>query len=224
MRYIRIGLLSLMLLAAALMAPALAQGQSSANGSVATGTSRLVFNTTSLTFNGYGYYNTEGKNFTYNVVLESGTAGNTVISVVNSNYLFLNGILLVGNRGYGYPNYSGELRVQVSNFTQPGNYSMILSAAGADPASNATLAIIVLPWRGNLNTTPLAGLLTTVVPNKTTSTYTTAISSITTTIGASSGSSTLGPAGIVWIVVAIVVVIILILLYPRIRERLKYGM
>ncbi len=133
-----------------------------------TGTSQLVLNATSLTFNGYGYYNAEGRNFTYNAVLESGTSGNTFLSVLNRNYLFPNGIILISNNPYGSPNYSRAVRVQIANFTAPGNYSMELALVGADPSPNATLTLVVLPWKGNLNATPLAKGITTAYQTTTT--------------------------------------------------------
>ncbi len=177
-----------------------------------SGISRLMINATSLTFNGYGYYNTAAADISYNALLVNGTSGNTSIQIVAGTAgLYKNGIIAIPTPAYGDPNFSGILKIQIANFTAPGNYSMELALVGADPSPNATLTLVVLPWKGNLNATPLAkftSLSTTSMP-------------FSTTIPASAPA--ISAPDIEAIIAAVVVIVIIILALPAIRRRMKYG-
>lgn len=199
--------LACMAIAMVLIGSAQAQNANSSSASAKAGSSNLVLNATSLTFNGYGYYNTESARVSYTVSLASGKAGATQVTVVNAASLVQNGIIVVDNGPYGKPDYSGIFTVQAANFTRPGNYTIVVAAAGADTSSNVTVALSVLPWMGNLNGTTMKGYL-----------FNTSTTTATTIQYGAWPSSWVQPAITVLAVVAVIVVAYLLL---RFRGRLR---
>ena len=146
----------------------------------ASGISQIRFNSTGINFSqtrlnvtigtyNYAHYSgVDARHITVMVSLVNGTAGNTSISIGNAAALFDNGITITSNstNPYGIPPFSQEFGIQISNFTIPGNYTLILLASGADPSANATLSITVPVWTHTQMVT-----VTTILQNATTTEY-----------------------------------------------------
>ena len=143
----------------------------------ASGISQIGFNSTGINFSqtrsnvtigtyNYAHYSgVDVRHITVLVSLVNGTAGNTLISIGNAAALFNNGIIITSNstNPSGTPPFSQEFGIQISNFTIPGNYTLVLLASGADPSANATLNITVPVWKHTQMVT-----VTTILQNVTT--------------------------------------------------------
>ena len=143
----------------------------------ASGVSQIRFNNTNINFSqtrlnvtigtyNYAHYSgVDVRHITVLVKLVNGTAGNTSILMGNATALFNNGITITSNstNPSGVPPFSQEFGIQISNFTIPGNYTLVFLASGADPSANATLRITVPAWKHTQMVT-----VTTILQNTTT--------------------------------------------------------
>ena len=145
--------------------------------SAASGVSQIRFNSTGInfsqtrsnvtidTYNYAQYSGVDTRHITVLVSLVNGTAGNTSILIGNAAALFNNGITITSNstNPFGIPPFSQEFGIQISNFTIPGNYTLVLLASGTDPSADATLNITVPVWKHTQMVT-----VTTILQNATT--------------------------------------------------------
>ena len=180
-----------------------------------SGISQITFNSTAVNFSQtrmnvtigtyeYAHYSgVDVRHISVLVSLMNGSAGNTTISIDNFASLFANGIAITSNSTNlsSMPPFSQELGIQISNFTPPGNYALILSASGADPSANATLNITVPIWKHTQMIT-----VTTLLPNTTTT---------------EQQPSTQQPLPLSYLVVVVIILIIIAVL-GRLIKRNRY--
>lgn len=109
----------------------------------AQGTSTITISNSSVHIL-VGMYSGTVAYVTYTINLRSGTSGRTGLEPVGVAALTSNGITVNASAGQQDPPYSGNLIVVASPTAKLGNYSLVLSAYGADPSvSNVTLEIVV---------------------------------------------------------------------------------
>lgn len=150
-------------------------------------------------------------NFT--ITLYNGTAGKTCLAVGNSGQLIQTGIHATLSPSLGVPPFNGTMAINVSSSAAPGNYTVQLGTACADPSSHG-IAVVYLVVLNQLRPTTTIASTSSITPTTTTSAAAT-----TTAPYTSPPVTTFNTALAAIVIVVIIIIIVLLTLWWYIKHR-----
>ncbi|MEM0150077.1 MAG: hypothetical protein QXW10_04230 [Candidatus Micrarchaeaceae archaeon] len=162
-------------------------------------------------------------NFTFTLV--NGTAGSTCVAIPNSQQLQADGIYTNVVPSMGTPNFNGTLGITTKPNAVPGNYSVQLGGACADPTDRgiAVVYLVVLSMQKPITVTTVP---TTTIPSNTVTTMpTTAPTTVPTTPTSTIYISPPTPSSnstVIYILVAVVIIAIIIIIAAFLKIRSRY--